>query len=46
MKYYFDIDEKSLFVGVKNNYSKGHSATVHTPLNQAAKEDNWRNDKD
>ena len=44
MKYYFDIDEKSLFVGVKNNYSKGHSATVHTPLNQAAKEDNWRND--
>lgn len=44
MKYSFNIDEKSLFVGVKNNFSRGHSATVHTPLNQAANEKNWRND--
>lgn len=42
MKYSFDIDEKSLFRGVKNDYKKGESATVHTPLNQAKEEKKWR----
>ena len=44
MKYSFDIDEKSLYRGVKNDYKKGQSATVHTPLNQAKNKKNWRND--
>lgn len=44
MRYSFDIDEKSLFVGVTNNYTKGQSATVHTPLNQAKNENDWRKD--
>lgn len=44
MRYSFDIDEKSLFVGVKNNYSRGQSATVHTPLNQAKNKNDWRKD--
>lgn len=42
MKYSFDIDEKSLYRGVKNNYISGQSPTVHTPLNQAKKEYKWR----
>lgn len=44
MKYYFNIDEKSLFHGVKNDYSKGQSATVHTPLNQSKDKQKWHND--
>lgn len=44
MKYSFAIDEKSLFRGVKNNYSKGQSPTVHTPLNQSNNQKKWRND--
>lgn len=44
MIYSFDIDEKSLFRGVTNDYKNGQSATVHTPLNQSADRDNWRND--
>ena len=44
MKYSFVIDEKSLFRGVKNDYKKGQSATVHTPLNQSQDENKWRND--
>lgn len=44
MKYSFDIDEKSLFRGVKNDYSKGQSPTVHTPLNQSNDQKKWRND--
>lgn len=44
MKYSFIIDEKSLFRGVKNDYSKGQSPTVHTPLNQSNDQKKWRND--
>lgn len=44
MKYSFIIDEKSLFIGVKNDYSRGQSPTVHTPLNQSCDEKKWRND--
>lgn len=44
MKYSFVIDEKSLFRGVKNDYKKGQSATVHTPLNQSQDKTQWRND--
>lgn len=44
MRYPFKIDEKSLFVGVKNDYSRGQSATVHTPLNQAKNKKDWHND--
>lgn len=44
MKYSFIIDEKSLFVGVKNDYAKGQSPTVHTPLNQARDKNKWHND--
>lgn len=44
MKYSFSIDEKSLHVGIKNDYPKGHSATVHTPLNQSKDENRWHND--
>lgn len=44
MKYSFVIDEKSLFIGVKNDYSIGQTATVHTPLNQSKHEEKWHND--
>ena len=44
MKYSFDIDEKSLFRGVKNDFAKGQSPTVHTPLNQSKDENKWHND--
>lgn len=44
MNYSFDIDEKSLFKGVKNDYKKGQTATVHTPLNQSKDKKKWRND--
>lgn len=43
MIFSFDIDEKSLFRGIKNDYKKGQSATVATPLNQAKNPSNWRN---
>lgn len=42
MKYSFDIDEKSLYRGVYNDYANGQTATVHTPLNQAKDQKNWR----
>ncbi len=44
MRYSFIVDEKSLFRGVKNDYKKGQSATVHTPLNQSQDKNKWRND--
>ncbi len=44
MKYCFNIDEKSLYRGVKNDYKRGQSATVHTPLNQSKDRNRWRND--
>ncbi len=40
----FKIDEKSLFCGVYNDYQKGQTATVSTPLNQNSDESKWRND--
>lgn len=44
MTYRFRIDEKSLFIGVKNDFKKGQSAMVHTPLNQSADPKKWHND--
>lgn len=40
----FKIDEKSLFIGTYNDYNKGQTATVSTPLNQSRDETKWRND--
>lgn len=42
MVYSFDIDEKSLFRGVVNDFSRGQSPTVHTPLNQSKDKSKWR----
>ena len=44
MKFSFVIDEKSLFIGVKNDYSRGQSPTVHTPLNQSKDRGKWHTD--
>lgn len=44
MKYSFNIDEKSLFHGVENDYRKGHSPTIHTPLNQSKDKNKWHKD--
>lgn len=44
MIYSFDIDEKSLYRGIKNDYKKGQSASVATPLNQSIDRKKWRND--
>lgn len=40
----FKIDEKSLFFGHYNDYKKGQTATVSTPLNQSKDEKKWRKD--
>ena len=40
----FNIDEKSLFFGTYNDYVKGQTATVSTPLNQSKDENKWRKD--
>ena len=40
----FKIDEKSLFIGTYNDYNRGQTATVSTPLNQSKDESKWRND--
>lgn len=40
----FKIDEKSLFYGVTNDFAKGHTATVSTPLNQSKDPKKWHND--
>lgn len=40
----FKIDEKSLFYGIKNDYQKGQTATVHTPLNQSKDPNKWHHD--
>lgn len=34
-KFKFKIDEKSLFYGIYNDYSRGQTATVSTPINQS-----------
>ena len=40
----FKIDEKSLFIGTYNDYNRGQTATVSTPLNQSKDPTKWRND--
>ncbi len=40
----FKIDEKSLFLGTYNDFIKGQTATVSTPLNQSKDESKWRKD--
>lgn len=40
----FKIDEKSLFYGTYNDYNRGQTATVSTPLNQSSNPSKWRND--
>lgn len=35
MKFKFKIDEKSLFYGLHNDYERGQTATVSTPINQS-----------
>ena len=40
----FKIDEKSLFIGEYNDYIKGQTATVNTPINQSKNPKKWRND--
>jgi predicted RNA-binding Zn-ribbon protein involved in translation (DUF1610 family) len=43
MKYSFNIDEKSLFKGMKNDCGPGHSPTISIPLNQSKNNNNKRN---
>ena len=38
------IDEKSLFYGCKNDFVKGHTATVSTPINQSKNPEKWHKD--
>lgn len=38
------IDEKSLYYGVTNDYSKGQTSTISTPLNQAKDPSKWKKD--
>lgn len=38
------IDEKSLYFGVTNDYSKGQTSTISTPLNQSKDPKKWKND--
>ena len=40
----FKIDEKSLFYGIYNDYKKGQTATVHTPINQSQYPEKWHLD--
>lgn len=40
----FKIDEKSLFRGEYNDYNRGQTATVSSPLNQSTDPEKWRND--
>jgi hypothetical protein len=40
----FKIDEKSLYYGVKNDYVRGQTATVSTPINQSNNPKKWRLD--
>lgn len=44
MKFRFKIDEKSLFYGLYNDYTKGQTATVSTPINQSKDPSKWHND--
>ena len=40
----FRIDEKSLFYGIYNDFERGQTATVHTPINQAKDPKDWHQD--
>ncbi len=40
----FKIDEKSLFYGIVNDFERGQTATVHTPLNQSKDPKKWHLD--
>ena len=40
----FKIDEKSLYFGIYNDYIKGETATVSTPINQPKNPKKWRHD--
>ena len=40
----FNIDEKSLFYGMVNDFERGQTATVHTPLNQSKDPNKWHLD--
>ena len=44
MKFRFKIDEKSLFYGLYNDYVRGQTATVSTPINQSKDPDKWHKD--
>lgn len=38
------IDEKSLFYGLYNDYKRGQTATVSTPINQSKNHEKWHKD--
>ena len=40
----FKIDEKSLFYGIENDYERGQTATVSTPINQSSDPNKWHKD--
>ena len=44
MKFRFKIDEKSLFYGMYNDYARGQTATISTPINQSKDPKKWHND--
>ena len=44
MKFRFKIDEKSLFYGLYNDYVRGQTATVSTPINQSKNPNKWHKD--
>ena len=41
-KEFVKIDEESLYYGIYNDYEKGHTAAVSTPINQAKDPKKWR----
>lgn len=43
-KFRFMIDEKSLYYGIYNDYKKGETATVSTPINQSKNPEKWHKD--
>lgn len=40
----FKIDEKSLYFGLTNDYERGQTATVSTPINQSKDPNKWHKD--
>lgn len=43
-RFRFKIDEKSLYFGIYNDYERGETATVSTPINQSKDPNKWRAD--